>query len=160
MERRRSLEVDTRVSEELKLFDVLHHCLGLLLHECLHERRRANGHADANHALNLHDVLGGVVVDSEDVLEAVERLVSFHEALHLLPCLCQGQAFDIDLALGEADVQSCDAGPWGPRSIPKGLVARRVVRGYLFYTVHNLHNLYLLRGSRSGKLYFDPRKAG
>ena len=80
------LEVDTRVSEELKLFDVLHHCLGLLLHKCLHERRRANGHADANHALNLHDVLGGVVVDSEDVLEAVERLVRFHEEIGRASC--------------------------------------------------------------------------
>ena len=101
------LEVDTRISQELQLLDVLDHGPGLLLHKCLHELWRANGQADADHSLHLHDVPGGVVVDSEDVLEAVERLVSFHEALHLLPCLCQGQAFDIDLALGEADVQSC-----------------------------------------------------
>jgi len=29
----------------------------------------------ADHPLHLHDVPGGVVVDSEDVLEAVERLI-------------------------------------------------------------------------------------
>jgi len=77
--------------------------------------------------MHLHDILGGVVMDSEDVLEAVERLVRLHEALHFLPRLCPGSHLDIwisacmrlctssrasahgrtlDLALGEADVQS------------------------------------------------------
>ena len=57
------------------------------------------------HAPDLHDVLGRVGVGGDDVLEAKERRIGFHDLVHLLPCVGQGQAVDVDLALGKTYVE-------------------------------------------------------
>ena len=64
------LEVDVGVSQQLQLLDILYHFPGFRGNKGLHKSRRPNGHADAHHAIHLHDVVGRVVVDLEDVHDA------------------------------------------------------------------------------------------
>ena len=42
-----------------------------------------------------HDVIGRVIVDFEDVLEAVERLVGLHETAYLVPSFLQPQPLEV-----------------------------------------------------------------
>jgi hypothetical protein len=63
--------VDVGVSQYLQLLDVLNHFPGFVGNEGMHKSRRPDGDSYTDHTIYLHDVVGRIVVDLEDVLEAL-----------------------------------------------------------------------------------------
>ena len=63
--------VDVGIRQYLQLLDVLNHFPGFVGNEGMHKSRRPDGDSYADHTIHLHDVVGRIVVNLEDVLEAL-----------------------------------------------------------------------------------------
>lgn len=51
------------------------------------QSRRPDVHVDAYRDIHMHYIHGRIIVDLEDVLTAVERLIRFHEPAYFLTCV-------------------------------------------------------------------------